>query len=167
MTKPEPWLRIRANGTPVPQGSKKAWADPKAPNGVRMVEDQGERHASWRREVTAAAVEALWKAGVNEPTGDPLTVLLTFKVVRGVGMYGTGRNACVLKLAAPPYPKQKPDLDKLVRSVFDSLTDARVWIDDSQVVAFTARKRFIDRFGEEPPGVAITIGFMPQSGDLS
>lgn len=164
MFKPEPWLRIRANGDPVPQGSKKAWADPKSPTGVRMVEDQGERHASWRREVTAAATEALWKAGVQEPVSCPMSVLLTFKMLRGVGMYGTGRNASVIKPGAPAHPHKKPDLDKLVRAVFDSLTDARVWVDDSQVVAFTARKRFIDRFGEEPPGVAIIIGFMPEGG---
>ena len=165
--KPHPWLRIRANGTPVPQGSKRVWLDDRTGK-IQMAEDQGERHASWRREVTAAATEALWRAEVQEPTAQPVSVLVTFLVIRGVGHYGTGRNAEQLKPGAPAYPHKKPDLDKLVRSVFDSLTDARVWIDDAQVVAFTARKRFIDRHGTEPPGVEIVVGILPdQEGAIA
>jgi Holliday junction resolvase RusA-like endonuclease len=161
MSKPEPWLHIRAAGTPIPQGSKRAWIN-KQTGKVQMVEDQGDRHASWRSAVTAAATEALWRAGTTEPTTRAVSVLLTFLLMRGVGMYGSGRNATAVKASSPSYPVKPPDLDKLVRAVFDSLTDARVWVDDSQVVAFTARKRFIDRYGEEPPGVDIVVGFLPE-----
>lgn len=34
-----------------------------------------------------------------------------------------------------------PDLDKLVRGVGDALTDARIWLDDAQVVGWYASKR--------------------------
>lgn len=161
--KPEPFLTLRANGTPVPQGSKRAWVRPDGR--VQMVEDQGDRHASWRREVTAAATEALWRADTREPTPRPVSVLLTFYFHRPAAHYGTGRNARLIKSRAPSFPWLKPDLDKLVRAVFDSLTDARVWVDDSQVVSFTARKRYLDRYGEEPEGVDAMVGFLP-GGDV-
>lgn len=35
-----------------------------------------------------------------------------------------------------------PDLDKLVRAVFDALTQAGVWADDSQCVDLVASKRY-------------------------
>ena len=39
-----------------------------------------------------------------------------------------------------PLPHVKPDLDKLIRAMNDSLTDARVWGDDGQVTTISARK---------------------------
>jgi len=152
---PTPWVSFRAAGTPIPQGSKRVWVKDGKP---MMAEDQGDRHASWRREVTAAATEAMWRAEIKEPSGDPLSVLLTFFFTRGLGQYGTGKNAQTVKATAPAYPHKPPDLDKLVRAVFDAITDARLWVDDGQVVSFTARKRFIDRYGNEPEGVEVAIG---------
>jgi Holliday junction resolvase RusA-like endonuclease len=157
MSSVEELLTIRAAGEAIPQGSKKAWVSPKTGRAV-MAEAGGVRHASWRREVTAAAEEALRGAGLTSPMTDPVTVSLTFFRLRGVGQYGSGRNALQLKPGAPEYPTKPPDLDKLVRSIFDSLTDARVWVDDSQVVSYTARKRFVDRFGDTPDGVLIVVG---------
>lgn len=60
------------------------------------------------------------------------------------------------------YPKhkyrpaiKKPDLDKLSRAISDSLTDAGVWRDDSQVVELFATKRLAD-YGEKP-GVHVLV----------
>lgn len=157
MSQVEELLTIRVAGEAIPQGSKKAWLN-KGTGRVQMAEDQGVRHHSWRREVTAAAEEALRGAGITTPLQDPMTVSLTFYRLRGLGHYGTGKNERVLKSTAPAYPVKPPDGDKLTRSVFDSLTDARVWVDDSQVVSFTTRKRFVDRFGDTPDGVLIIVG---------
>lgn len=162
----EPWeqahrpvelFRVRVAGTPIPQGSKRAWLNQKT-HQVQMAEDQGARHASWRREVTAAVKEKMRDAGIVDPIDTPVSVLLTFHLFRGVGMYGTGKNAHELKAAAPGYPARPPDLDKLTRAVFDAVTDARLWVDDAQVTSVTARKRFVDRFGTEPDGVEIVVG---------
>lgn len=149
-------IRFRATGEPVPQGSKKLLLPPgKQPV---MVEDAGVRHASWRREVTAAATEARLKAGIREPLTGAMSVLLTFCFFRRQYDYGTGRNIQIVKAGAAPYPIKPPDIDKLTRAVFDAITDARIWVDDSQVVAATLRKIWIDKYGDEPEGVAVVIG---------
>jgi crossover junction endodeoxyribonuclease RusA len=57
-----------------------------------------------------------------------------------------------------PHADKRPDLDKLVRSVFDSLTSAGVLRDDSCVVELSARKR-IAAIGE-------TAGLKVQIHDL-
>jgi crossover junction endodeoxyribonuclease RusA len=57
------------------------------------------------------------------------------------------------KRSTPPAVK-RPDLDKMVRAVFDALTSV-VWADDSQVVDVHATKR-IAEIGESP-GVRIEV----------
>lgn len=42
------------------------------------------------------------------------------------------------KTAKREFPTVKPDIDKLIRAVFDGMTEARVWVDDSQVVSLSA-----------------------------
>jgi Holliday junction resolvase RusA-like endonuclease len=156
-------IRFRAAGEPIPQGSKKVWLN-RATGKPQLAEDAGIRHASWRREVTATALEAKHLAGLSGPLIGPVTILLTFYIQRRQGDYGTGRNARTIKLSSPPYPTGVPDLDKLVRAVFDSLTDAKLWVDDAQVVALTARKRWVDRFAEESQGVEVVVGLLEIPG---
>jgi hypothetical protein len=57
------------------------------------------------------------------------------------------------------WPQRKPDLDKLLRSTFDALGDAGVWVDDSQVVEVVARKVFPDEGVDalSHPGAVIRI----------
>lgn len=146
------------NGIPVPQGSKKAWLN-KNTGRVMMVEDQRDRHADWRYHVTAVAQQARADHGLIEPLVGPVSVVLTFYFARLLGHYGTGGNAQVLKADAPDYPAKPPDIDKLMRAILDALTDARVWLDDSQVVSATVRKRWVDRFTPDAyTGVFIKIG---------
>ena len=55
-------------------------------------------------------------------------------------------------------PSKKPDLDKLVRSTFDALTDAGVWRDDSQVVSLQASKVYPNGLGGlGVPGAIIIV----------
>lgn len=53
------------------------------------------------------------------------------------------------------YVITKPDLDNLVKSSLDALTDRAVWRDDSQVAEILARKVYAE--GEQSPGAIIEI----------
>lgn len=54
-----------------------------------------------------------------------------------------------------PQAVKKPDLDKLMRACFDSITSAGVWRDDSQVISVSAVKR-LARI-DETPGLHLEI----------
>lgn len=140
-------------GTPVPQGSKRAWYS-EAQKRVFMTEDAGVRHSTWRFEL---ATYARAEVGNAEPMTGPLSVALTFIQHRPLAHYGTGKNAKELKPSALPYPIKPPDIDKLTRAVFDAMTSI-VWVDDAQVVAATIRKRYCHRWEQE--GVHIVIGVL-------
>lgn len=154
-------LRFFAHGRPQPQGSKRVF-NRRGGGPPVMVEAGGSLHASWRREVKAAAFEAAALAGLAEPITGPVSVRLTFCFDRNIGDYGSGRNGQAVKASAPDYPTKPPDVDKLVRAVFDAITDAKVWVDDAQVVSVTAHKRLVDRFDRTTaPGVDVVIGVLP------
>jgi crossover junction endodeoxyribonuclease RusA len=165
MTDPKPAIVLDyfVNGTPVPQGSKKAWYNEKSKR-VMMTEDAGVRHSTWRHEVTGHSRQAMSDVGRFEPLREPISVALTFDFHRPQIHYGSGKNSEKVKASAPPHPIKPPDVDKLTRAVFDSLTSI-VWVDDSQVVAALVRKRWVERW--EPEGVHIKVGaFRSQEEDL-
>jgi hypothetical protein len=101
-------------GTPIPQGSKRAWV---AGDGkVRMTEDAGARHHTWRAEVTGQARQAMSDAGrFGDPYREPISCILTFSFHRPQFHYGTGRNGESVKPSAPPFPIKPPDLDGIER----------------------------------------------------
>lgn len=57
-----------------------------------------------------------------------------------------------------PAAVKKPDLDKLQRAVFDAISSAGVWRDDSQVVSVTATKRIAEI--DETPGCRLVLCMM-------
>lgn len=134
--------RIRVYGTPAPQGSKRHVG-----HGV-MVESS-KKVKPWRAAVTAEAAQ-------HEPLHGPVALTLTFYLPRPRGHYRTGKYAHELRDSAPRDPAVKPDLDKLLRSTLDALTDAGLIDDDARVYSLTARKRYAD--DAERPGALITIG---------
>jgi len=123
-------------GEAVPQGSKRAF---RAPNGRMIVADSSTKLRPWRQEVRAMAAEA-W--GDRAPITGPVLLALTFFRARPKVHYGSGARADTLRPSAAAFPTSKPDLDKLARSCCDSITDAGVWRDDSQVADLVAAKRF-------------------------
>ena len=127
-------ISFRVVGIPAPQGSKRHVG-----NG-RMIENS-KKVGPWRESVKAAALVAIGD-GASFPMRGPLKVTIEFTLCRPKGHYGTGKNSDRVKDSAPYFQESKPDLDKLVRSTFDALTEAVIWMDDAQVVELVASKHF-------------------------
>jgi Holliday junction resolvase RusA-like endonuclease len=70
----------------------------------------------------------LWEG--RPPLTEPVVVRLTFTFPWLVKHYRTGKSSRLLRDDAPTIHDTTPDLDKLVRLVFDALTVAGVWRDD-------------------------------------
>jgi len=123
----DPLLRLSyfVAGTPVPQGSKRAWYN-QATKQVMMTEDAGARHSSWRWELSSQARQAMADAGYVQPFDQAILCAVVFHQHRPAVHYGSGKYSQRVKPSAPRHPGRKPDLDKLVRAVFDSLTPAAV-----------------------------------------
>jgi Holliday junction resolvase RusA-like endonuclease len=128
---------ITVHGQPAPQGSKRAFAIRKGgiPTGrVAVIESSHDRVKSWRQAVIDAALgleRQTW------PLEGPLRLGIVFALPRPKGHYGSGKNAGKIRDSAPRFPIGMPDLSKLLRSTEDALTDAGIWRDDAQVVAYS------------------------------
>lgn len=131
--------QFTVHGLAKPQGSKKAIMGPNQ-RFPSVVESAGDKLKHWRHIVAQAAADAM---GDTPPTREPVLLTVTFHLPRPKGDFGTGRNAGTLKKSAPKHPTKKPDLDKLVRAVCDSLSN-RVYKDDSQVVGMMLTKQYTE-----------------------
>lgn len=151
MTTTTTGLIIRAHGVPVTQGSKTRTR-------FGLVDDNAKTLKPWRKTVTAAAEDA---ARYTPKITGPVFVRITFTLERPKHHYRTGRNAQLLRDAAPAYPiaRGSGDVDKYQRAAFDALTDANVWADDVQVVDVRARKVWAGEHEHalDRPGVRIEI----------
>lgn len=127
---------VVVRGTPAPQGSKRHVG------GGRMVE-QSPHLAPWRAVVTQAAANRL-AMGVEwhpDPKA-PLALGITFTVQRPASHWRTGKHSHLLRPGAPEHPASRPDLDKLIRSTMDALTDAGAMSDDARVISISALKAY-------------------------
>jgi crossover junction endodeoxyribonuclease RusA len=141
-------MMITVRGTPAPQGSKRHVG-----NG-RMVE-MSKAVGPWREAIRAETQRAM---NGDKPIDGPVRVGIWFYMTRPRGHYRTGRNADLLKDAAPLFPVSRPDLDKLARAVLDGLTMGGAWLDDSQVTHLDV----IKMYGQ--PGCAIEISELGNAG---
>lgn len=143
-------MRVRVYGTPVPQGSMKAFAVRKhgVPTGRVAVTADNTRTKPWRQAIVDAWRSALedgrWEGPPVNGATIPLGVTITFGMPRPAKHYGTGRNRDQLRPGAPARPGGLPDIDKLCRAVLDALTAAGAWRDDAQVCELKASKRYAD-----------------------
>lgn len=119
-------------GKAAPQGSKKAFVI----NNRAVLVDASEGNKAWRKHVTDTVRQhekyIRYKGAVN--------VTLAFYMEKA-------------KTNKTSFMMQKPDIDKLCRSVLDALTDSEIIEDDSRVVSLTSHKKW----AQEQPGVLITI----------
>jgi Holliday junction resolvase RusA-like endonuclease len=126
---------FRVLGTPVPQGSVKAF-------GSRVVANNEHALGSWRSDVASSAQRA---KPADWDINAAVSLRCEFVFPRPLSHYGTGKNSTKLKPSAPRYHVKTPDVDKLVRGVADSIGDAvaRVLLNnDSQIVSIYAAKRY-------------------------
>lgn len=125
-------IELVVPGEPVAQGSKRPVG-----RGVG-IESNRERLLPWRQAIANQASEAM--AG-REPFAGPVAVEASFHFRRPLAHFGTGRNADALKPSAPIVRASKPDLDKLLRAIFDGMAGI-VYRDDGQVVDVYACKHY-------------------------
>jgi crossover junction endodeoxyribonuclease RusA len=97
---------------------------------------------TWQDSVRAACIGA-WEG--QSPLDGQVEVDLQFILPR---------PAAAPKRRTPPAIR-KPDLDKLVRAIYDAITSAGVWVDDARVVRSAESKRLAE-IGEAP-GARIKI----------
>jgi len=137
---PIPPITFTIEGVPVPQGSKTAFVVGKR----AVVTDQNAKTLKpWRALVRSRAseVSAVWP----QFTG-ALAVTADFYMPRPASVKRSR-------------PSVKPDLDKLVRALFDGITDSGLWADDALVVDAHVREFYADGV---KPGVDVTVRAIPQ-----
>lgn len=117
-------------GNPAPQGSKRHLG-----NGV-MVESS-KRVKPWRSDIRSALLDDGGQPRAR--FAGPVRVDLEFVLPRPKGA----------PKKRTPAADKRPDIDKLLRAVFDAIGSAGVWRDDSQVVEARQVKR-IAEIGETP-----------------
>jgi Holliday junction resolvase RusA-like endonuclease len=121
-------------GKASPQGSKKAFVI----SGRAVLVDASEGNKAWRKLVTTKLAQ------------DP--DLIQFKGAVNVSLSFFMEQA---KSNKTNLMTQKPDIDKLARSVLDAMTDSFLIEDDSRVVYLTVTKRWADE--DSLPGVIIHV----------
>lgn len=136
-------ISIDVVGVPIPQGS--LVGNPRY-GGLRYSNDALLKE--WRGRV----INELAKAKPSEwDSLAALSVVAVFSFVRPKGHYG--KNG--LKPSAPKYKTTKPDVDKLTRGIGDSIEQAGIVKNDSQIIYWMVNKKYAK--GDDPPGVSITI----------
>ena len=141
-------LTIRAIGRPARKGSKEF----KGMRGRHAVLVEADKNLpQWTKDVVEAAEMAMRVHGwltLDSPADVVITVLLPRP-----------------KTVTREYPDHKSDGDgdKYARAIFDALTQARVWVDDSRAVDHHVRKRYADGV---PPGALIRVGSISNQGAL-
>ncbi|MFJ4168349.1 RusA family crossover junction endodeoxyribonuclease [Paenarthrobacter sp. NPDC089714] len=149
-------LDFWAYGVPAPQGSKKIGRHP-ATRRPLLVDDNSKALKPWRETVEFYARRAM--RGLHRFEG-PVRIELHFFLPRPQSHFKKDRT---LRASAPLWPAVKPDTDKLERAVFDSLTSAGVWADDSRAVMVYAQKAYADA---HDPGVQVRIFDLAEEGEL-
>lgn len=149
-----PILDFVVYGKPEQQGSVKGWG------GGRFSDTNARDLKPWRADVSSGAVDAIRNlsdgdglpAGFGEPIfplSGPVSVVCEFTVKRPTSHPKTRVT----------WPIAKPDLDKFLRAILDSLSAAGVYGDDSQVVNIQTTKTFPDqdRWSLHIPGVRVLV----------
>lgn len=140
-------LTIRAIGRPARKGSKTAFVR----GGRAQMIEADKNLPAWTKDVIRAAENARRVAGwltLDDPADVSIVVLLPRP-----------------KTVTRPYPDHKSDGDgdKYARAIFDALTEAGVWVDDSRAVDHQVRKRYAD---DAPPGAIIRVRSLSDQGAL-
>lgn len=122
-------IDLRVLGVPAPQGSKT-----RMPNGA-MVEGGSAtgraKHRAWR---TAVAEAAAYAAETHGRIRGPVSMAVEFHMPRPASR------------KRDHWADRKPDLDKLLRTTFDGITDGGLIEDDSRIAVLTTEKVLADEW---------------------
>lgn len=144
-----PVVRFHQLGLPVPQGAIRHLG-----KGRPSVHANAATLKPWRAQVQEGAEQAIaaWKVLRTEPT-PPLPGPV------GLGVYFTMKKPVSAPKKKTTYPISRPDVDKLIRAVMDSLCAAGMYRDDSQVVWLETKKVFPgeDIHALHVPGVVVEV----------
>lgn len=123
-------LTIKVLGIPGPQGSKSFKG---MRGGKAIMVESSKKVKPWRTAVSWAAHEAMHDKNGNRTLGfeGPVSVAMVFTLPRPKS-----------SPKSRPWPDRKPDLDKLIRSTCDALTDSGVIEDDARIVEMHVKKLF-------------------------
>jgi len=133
-------LEFFVHGVPSQQGSKRGYVV----NGRAVIVEDSKRTRPWREAVKHAALDVIIDTGWPLIANGGVELDVTFWLPRPKSHYRTGRNAHLLRDDAPARPTTKPDGDKMLRLVCDSLTDAGAYRDDAQITDYAVHKRYVD-----------------------
>jgi len=152
-------VRFFVAGLPRPKGSLRAQPIPRRGGGwltdrvgrpVVAVRNDSGGLVEWQDQVARRARQE-W---ASSPAPFPFELELEFQLPRPRSEWAA-RFDGALRKGASVYPTRRPDLDKLERAILDALTGV-VYVDDSQVVGITSRKRFHAKV-LDPTGVWVTV----------
>lgn len=131
---------------PAPQGSKKYVGTRRTASGanIPLIIESSPKLPAWRKAVADAVKQAIVDSGDSSKFEGAVKVEAVFYLTRKPSV----------KRDLPTVP---PDLDKLSRSLLDSIGFGGVWGDDSQVVRLEVSKKYAS--GQS--GVAVTITKYP------
>jgi crossover junction endodeoxyribonuclease RusA len=128
-------LTIEVSGDPASQGSHSVIHG-------RIVQVNSAKHKRWRNAVSFAALDLVTDGW--ELLDEPLELSVIFYLPRPKSVTRT-------------HPAVMPDVDKLLRAVFDSLSGI-IYVDDSRIIRATAVKAYADARG---PGASIRVNTLP------
>ena len=152
-------LTIVVHGRPAPQGSKRYAGHRRNSASGRIsavLVEQSKRVKPWRALVTAATQQSIANGGaLYTPMDGPLEAEIIFTVRKPASAPKRRRTW--------PTTRDSGDLDKLLRSTFDGITDGGAVADDSRIIAVTATKTFPLEHPEalEEPGAIIRLYTLP------
>ena len=131
---------------PAPQGSKKYVGTRRtaAGNNIPLIVESSPKLPAWRKAVSEAVKQAMIDSGDLSKFEGAVKVEAVFYLTRKPSV-------------KREWPTVPPDVDKLTRSLLDSIGFGGVWGDDSQVVRLEVSKKYA--VGES--GVAVTISNYP------
>ena len=136
-------------GVPAPQGSKSV------NRRTGQMFEVAKALPAWKRAMASALIQYRHALGGVDPYSGPVVLTAHFLMPRPKSHYRTGRFAHVLKDSAPEHHTQKPDGDKLMRALMDSLTREGFLTDDCIVTRGVWEKRWAE-YGETS-GVWFTL----------
>lgn len=141
-------------GEPKPQGSKRAFFNPKIGRAIMIEANAGQK--PWRDSVIAYAKGAV--PPTHAPLRVPVVVAVTFYFARPASHL---RKDGTVKPAAPTRPGRY-DLDKLLRNLGDALEQSGVLANDTHIAVWEAAKDF----STTGPGMRVHIRPIDERTDI-